>query len=77
MATLKCSECQAKFEYNCIINSEDNLPPLKLEDNKLTKCSFCNVRLCSEHAKKAKHYGKYYRNTECYMCNQCCWFEIG
>ena len=77
MATMKCSECQAKFYYYKIINQKDSLPPLKLEDNQLTKCTFCDTRLYPEHAKRAKHYGNYYRSTNCYMCNQCCWFEIG
>lgn len=77
MTTLKCSECQVKLNYHRIFNPEYSLPKDKLDENNLTKCSFCNIKLCPDHAKKAKYYGNYYRSKDCYMCDQCCWFEIG
>ena len=40
------------------------------------KCSFCNTKLCRTHMERAKHYGLYYRNSDCLMCDQCCWWEV-
>jgi hypothetical protein len=45
--------------------------------NTLTKCSFCNTKLCDHHTQRAKNNGQHYRHISCLMCDQCCWFEIG
>ena len=45
--------------------------------NTLTKCSFCTMKLCDHHAKRASDNGQYYRNNPCLMCDRCCWCEIG
>ena len=46
------------------------------DSNKVSKCSFCNNKLCLKHTERAKKYGKKYNQRDCIMCDRCCWWEI-
>jgi hypothetical protein len=49
----------------------------KLPKHQITKYSFCNYMLCPTHAAAhARDYGKHYKHTYCYMCDQCCWWHV-
>ena len=41
------------------------------------KCTFCDTILGGYHSQRAKYYGKYYKHYDCYMCDNCCWCEVG
>ena len=49
---------------------------IKKKTYPITKCSFCNNLLCNKHAQIAFNYGKQYRFYDCFMCDNCCWWEI-
>ena len=83
-----CDECGClgKNEYNekyiILYNTilELNLPEdISILIFKKTigseKCSFCNTKLCRNHALEAYRWGNYYKNKNCKMCDACCWWR--
>ena len=86
-----CDECPKKKDIlseNTFSNKEDYEKMKKLvpnlfdtsslicPENKLQKCSQCDVKLCPEHAKRALKYGNYYKQKDIFMCDNCCWNEL-
>lgn len=48
--------------------------------NKIIKirgfCDKCESKLCYICTIRAKQWGVYYRDEECSMCSNCCWWEV-
>ena len=45
--------------------------------NTASYCSICKETLCPDHSKRAYKYHQYYRYFEGFLCDRCCWNEIG
>lgn len=79
-----CSECY-NYSINNYIYENDKKKCLELKlkpdeykkQKKYLNCSICQNLLCLTHGKRALKNHKYYRFYLGYMCDNCCWNEIG
>jgi hypothetical protein len=46
---------------------------LKKYVNTLTKCDYCNSKLCEYHKNQALWSGFNYKNDNSLLCQSCCW----